>query len=46
MEIYHDHIASPQFINLKRLWRSGGGSDGEPTPVLNLSFLIDEVMQE
>ncbi|PSC75485.1 Patatin Phospholipase A2-related [Micractinium conductrix] len=46
VEIYHDHIASPQFINLKRLWRSGGGSDGEPTPVLNLSFLIDEVMQD
>lgn len=57
VDIYHKHIACPEFINLRRLrWRGsaggGGGAastslssvDDEPTPVLNLSFLIDHVM--
>lgn len=58
VDIYHQHIACPEFINLRRLrWRGGGGGGGgsaasaslssvdeEPTPVLNLSFLIDHVM--
>lgn len=40
MEIYHDHIASREFINLKRLWKGEGA-----TPVLNLDFLIGHVMR-
>lgn len=55
VDIYHQHIACPEFINLRRLrWRGGAGAgassgslssvDEEPTPVLNLSFLIDHVM--
>lgn len=41
MEIYHDHIASTEFINLKRLWKG----EGAATPVLNLDFLINHVMR-
>ena len=39
VHIYHDHIASPDFINLKRLWKGENAA-----PVLDLSFLIDHVM--
>jgi hypothetical protein len=40
VEIYHDHIAQPEFIDLKRLWKGEGAA-----PVLNLPFLIDHVMR-
>lgn len=39
VEIYHDRIANEQFISLRRLWKGDGD-----TPVLNLPFLIDHVM--
>lgn len=41
VDIYHDKIACEEFISLRRLWKG----DREGTPVLNLPFLIDHVMQ-
>ncbi|KAI7840064.1 hypothetical protein COHA_006195 [Chlorella ohadii] len=43
VQIYHDHIACPEFIDLRRLWSRPSG-DGPVKPVLDLSFLIDHVM--
>lgn len=42
VHIYHDHIANAEFISLNRLWRKGAAA----TPVLNLPYLVDYVMQE
>jgi len=41
VNIYHDHIASDEFINLRRLLSRGSNLP----PALNLSYLIDHVMQ-
>ena len=41
VEIYHKHIASTQFIDLKRLLSSKPGTPA----ALNLEFLLDEVME-
>ncbi|KAG7671719.1 hypothetical protein Ndes2526B_g07387 [Nannochloris sp. 'desiccata'] len=41
VNIYHDHIASDEFINLRRLL----SRRSDLPPALNLSFLIDHVMQ-
>ena len=43
VQIYHDHIACPEFIDLRRLWSRQSG-EGPVKPVLDLSFLIDHVM--
>lgn len=43
VQIYHDHIACQEFIDLRRLWSRQGG-EGTTKPVLDLSFLIDHVM--
>ena len=40
--IYYDHIAHPDFLSLRRLWRAA--SAGAP-PALNLGMLIDTVME-
>jgi predicted patatin/cPLA2 family phospholipase len=44
VDIYHRHIASDAFIDLRRLWK-GGRAPGVP-PVLNLDMLLGEVMNE
>ena len=41
VNIYHRHIASEQFINLRRLW----SRRADHPPALNLDFLLDHVMQ-
>jgi len=41
VSIYHDHIACDEFINLRRLL----SRRADLPPALNLSFLIDHVMQ-
>ncbi len=41
VNIYHDHIASEEFINLRRLLTRRT----DLPPALNLSYLIDHVMQ-
>lgn len=40
VDIYHEHIASPEFINLKRLIRRKPGTPA----ALNLEFLLDHVI--
>lgn len=47
VDIYHQELSTPDFISIKNLWASkrGSGAAGGAAPVLNLSYLIDHVME-
>ncbi|QDZ20153.1 patatin/phospholipase-like protein [Chloropicon primus] len=42
-DIYHKHIANRDFISLSRLWRR---RKGDAKPVLDISYLLDYVMED
>ena len=45
VEIYHDYIATPDFIDLKRLWKARGhATAADIKPVLDLDFLVHTIM--